>query len=111
MTQQVDRSLIKTRTEDLRRPLANLRAAAGNRECISATWIPAQREAFQRVIVEESERLSQRLQELMLDLRTLYASLWPMNDVYSADLLGSIIHHLQRPLPTCKSAWWGCRCG
>ena len=94
VTQQVDRSLIKTRTEDLRRPLANLRAAAetvvhyGNMD-------PAQREAFERVIVEESERLSQRLQELMLDLRTLYASLWPMNDVYSADLLGSTIHHLQ----------------
>lgn len=94
VTQQVDRSLIKTRTEDLRRPLANLRAAAetvmhfGNME-------PAQREVFQQVIVEESERLSQRLQELTLDLRALYATRWPMNDVYSADLLGSIIYHLK----------------
>ena len=94
VTQQVDRSLIKTRTEDLRRPLANLRAAA---ETVMrfGDMDAAQREAFQRVIVEESERLSQRLHELTLDLRTLYASLWPMNDVYSADLLGSIIHHLQ----------------
>jgi DNA polymerase-3 subunit epsilon len=48
------------------------------------------------VIVEESERLSQRLQELTLDLRTLYADRWPMNDVYSADLIGSIIHHLEQ---------------
>ena len=93
VTQQVDRSLVKTRTEDLRRPLANLRAAA---ETIMyfADMDQAQRMAFQRVIVEESERLSQRLQELSLDLRTLYASRWPMNDVYSVDLIGSVIHHL-----------------
>ena len=61
-----------------------------------ASMEPAQREAFQRVIVEESGRLSQRLQELVGDLRTLYASRWPMNDVYSADLIGSVIHHLER---------------
>ncbi len=94
VTQQVDRSLIKTRTEDLRRPLANLRAAAETVMHFSEMDV-AQREAFQRVIVEESERLSQRLQDLALDLRTLYATRWPMNDVYSADLLGSIIHHLK----------------
>ncbi len=94
VTQQVDRSLIKTRTEDLRRPLANLRAAAET-VMTFADMDRAQREAFQRVVVEESERLSQRLQELTVDLRTLYASRWPMNDVYSADLLGSLVHHLR----------------
>ena len=95
VTQQVERSLIKTRTEDLRRPLANLRAAAEN-----VIHFPgmdgAQREAFQRVIVEESERLSQRLQDLTFELRNLYASRWPMNDVYSADLIGSVVHHLEQ---------------
>ncbi len=95
MTRQAERSLIKTRTEDLRRPLANLRAAAENVMNFS-DMDRAQREAFQRVIVEESERLSQRLQELSLDLRDLYASRWPMNDVYSADLIGSVIHHLEQ---------------
>ncbi|HRD64982.1 MAG TPA: exonuclease domain-containing protein [Candidatus Competibacter sp.] len=94
VTQQVDRSLIKTRTEDLRRPLANLRAAAEN--IINFDMARAQREAFQRIIVEESERLSQRLQELTLDLRKLYANRWPMNDVYSADLIGSVVNHLQQ---------------
>jgi DNA polymerase-3 subunit epsilon len=95
VTQQVERSLIKTRTEDLRRPLANLRAAAEN-----VMHFPdmerAQRELFQRVIVEESERLSLRLQDLTLELRSLYASRWPMNDVYSADLIGSVVHHLEQ---------------
>ncbi|MDS4032197.1 MAG: exonuclease domain-containing protein [Candidatus Contendobacter sp.] len=94
VTQQMERSLIKTRTEDLRRPLANLRAAAET-VMTFADMDRAQREAFQRVVVEESERLSQRLQELTFDLRNLYASRWPMNDVYSTDLLGSLIHHLQ----------------
>lgn len=95
VTQQVDRSLIKTRTEDLRRPLANLRAAAETVMHFN-DMAREQRERFQQVIVEESERLSQRLQELTSDLRALYASRWPMNDVYSADLIGSVIHHLQQ---------------
>ncbi len=95
VTQQVDRFLLKTRTEDLRRPLANLRAAA---EMVMnfADMDQPQRETFQRVIVEESEQLSQRLQELALELRTLYANRWPMNDVYSADLIGSVIHHMSK---------------
>ena len=95
VTHQVDRSLLKTRTEDLRRPLANLRAAA---EMVTnfGDMDQPQREAFQRVIVQESEQLSQRLQDLALELRDLYASRWPMNDVYSADLIGSVIHHLEK---------------
>ncbi|MBL8250521.1 MAG: PAS domain-containing protein [Candidatus Competibacter sp.] len=95
VTEQVDRSAIKTRTEDLRRPLASLRAAAEtvlNFEDMDL----AHRQAFQRVIVEESERLSQRLQELTLDLRTLYANRWPMNNVYSVDLIGGVIRHLEQ---------------
>ncbi|MDG4561684.1 MAG: exonuclease domain-containing protein [Candidatus Competibacter sp.] len=102
ITQQMDRSLLKTRTEDLRQPLANLRAAAEN-VMNFGDMTPAQREAFQRVIVEESERLSQRLQELTLEVRNLYASRWPMNDVYSADLIGAVVHHLeQRAGPRAK---------
>ena len=102
ITQQMDRSLLKTRTEDLRQPLANLRAAAEN-VMNFGDMTTTQREAFQRVIVEESERLSQRLQELTLEVRNLYASRWPMNDVYSADLIGAVIHHLeQRAGPRAK---------
>jgi DNA polymerase-3 subunit epsilon len=95
VTRQVDRSLLKTRTEDLRRPLANLRAAA---EMVTnfGDMDQPQREAFQQVIVQESEQLSRRLQDLALELRDLYASRWPMNDVYSADLIGSVIHHLEK---------------
>jgi len=95
VTAQMDRSAIKTRTEDLSRPLASLRAAA---ETILqfGDMDQSQRQAFQRIIVQESEQLSQRLQELTLDLRALYANRWPMNNVYSADLLGSAIRHLEQ---------------
>ncbi len=95
ITQQVDRSAIKTRTEDLRRPLANLRAAADT-VMFFGDMDPAQRAAFQKILVEESERLSQRLQELTLDLRTLYANRWPMNNVHSADLIGNAVRHLEQ---------------
>ncbi|MBL8259193.1 MAG: PAS domain-containing protein [Candidatus Competibacteraceae bacterium] len=95
VTQQVERSAIKTRTEDLRGPLASLRAAAETVLQFGDMDLE-QRQAFQRVIVEESERLSQRLQELTLDLRTLYANRWPMNNVYSPDLIGSVVRHLER---------------
>lgn len=109
ITQQMDRSLLKTRTEDLRQPLANLRAAAEN-VMNFGDMTTVQREAFQRVIVEESERLSQRLQELTLEVRNLYASRWPMNDVYSADLIApsSIIWN---SAPARERRWWACRSG
>lgn len=93
VTQQVERAAIKTRTDDLRRPLASLRAAAETVLQFGDMDL-AQRQAFQRVIVEESERLSQRLQELTLDLRALYANRWPMHNVYSAEIIGSVIRHL-----------------
>ncbi len=95
VTRQIERSLVKIRTEDLRRPLANLRAAAENVIQFDKME-PEHRKAFQQIIFEESGLLSQRLHELVEDLRKLYATRWPMNDVYSADLIGSVIHHLEQ---------------
>lgn len=95
VSQQVEQSTIKTRTEDLSRPLANLRAAA-EMVMLFGDMDQNQRQAFQKIIVEESERLSQRLQELSLDLGTLYAQRWPMNNIYSADLIGSVARHIQQ---------------
>lgn len=95
VTEQVETAAIKTRADDLRGPLASLRAAAEMLLGFGDMDL-AQRQTFQRVIVEESERLSQRLQELTLDLRALHADRWPMNNVYSADLIGSAIRHLEQ---------------
>ncbi len=88
----VDQALVKHRTEELRQSLASLRAAAENIAYFTQME-PAQRKTFQTVILEESTILSQRLQHLSHDLRRLFPARWPMNDVYSADLVGGVIHH------------------
>ncbi|MEE4377700.1 MAG: exonuclease domain-containing protein [Candidatus Competibacteraceae bacterium] len=86
--------LLRSSAQELRQPLANLRAAAENITHFT-DMDPAQRDVFQRVIVAESETLSQRLQAMAQDLRSLAATQWPMNDVYSTDLVGSVSHYLQ----------------
>ncbi|MEZ5582979.1 MAG: exonuclease domain-containing protein [Candidatus Competibacteraceae bacterium] len=100
ITSQIERAnseypLIRSSARELRQPLANLRAAAENITHFT-DMEPAQRDAFQRVIVAESETLSQRLQDMARDLRSLAATQWPMNDVYSTDLVGSVTHHLHQ---------------
>jgi DNA polymerase-3 subunit epsilon len=89
---RIDQPLLRTRTEELRQPLANLRAAAENMSRFSA-MDAAQREIFLKVIVDESAVLSRRLHDLAHDLRRLFASRWLMNNIYSADLVGSVIRH------------------
>ncbi|MCP5419121.1 MAG: histidine kinase [Gammaproteobacteria bacterium] len=86
---------LQSAAQDLRQPLANLRAAAENISHYS-NMAPAQKEAFQQVILSESETLSQRLQGLSRELRILGVTQWPMNDVYSVDMVGSVNHHLQQ---------------
>ncbi len=79
--------------QDLYQPLTNLRAAAEN----ISSYIdmePVQRQAFQQVISHESAVLSERLQSLTQDLRTLVVGQWPMNDVFSGDLVEGIRHRL-----------------
>jgi DNA polymerase-3 subunit epsilon len=99
----IDQALVKNRTEELRQSLASLRAAAEN-IVYFAQMEPAQRQTFQTVILEESTILSQRLQHLSHDLRRLFPARWPMNDVYSADLVGGVIHHFaQRGSPHLSS--------
>ena len=84
------RVALHTSFERLRQPLASLRAAA---ESIAfADQIAAdQRQSLQQVVVEESATLSERVDGLAKDLRNLFASQWPLHDVYSADLLDHIV--------------------
>jgi DNA polymerase-3 subunit epsilon len=92
---RIDQPLLKTWTEELLQPLANLRAAAENMSRF-ADMEPTQRQIFQQVIVDESAILSQRLQDLAHDLRRLFATRWPMNDLYSADLAGSVMRYFEQ---------------
>lgn len=87
-------ALLSTTVEDLRGPLANLRAAAENMRAFPDLEL-RQRQAFERVIAEESAQLSGTLERMALDCARLQAAQWPMRDIYTADLVGSVIHRLQ----------------
>lgn len=82
-------------TQDLCQPLANLRAAAENILHFD-DMEPAQRNAFQRVIATESAVLSERLHDLTQGRQRPVAVQWPLADIYSAELLGSVQHYLEQ---------------
>ncbi len=76
--------------EDLRRPLANLRAAAENLANVP-DMDRQQRKSFDEIVVQESKGLSAQLNALARDSRHLIGGGWAMADVYSGDLVNSII--------------------
>jgi DNA polymerase-3 subunit epsilon len=86
--------LLRRATEGLRQPIANLRAAA---ETISSfPDIPAaERRAFEDVILREGNVLSERLEGLDRDYRSLTASHWPMADIHSLDLFSCVVRNLE----------------
>jgi DNA polymerase III subunit epsilon len=86
--------LLRTALEELRRPLANLRAAAENLAAYP-DMKPAQRSSFEAVIVQESAALSARLNTLASDNRQLIGGDWMITDVYSADLVSAVIRRLR----------------
>ncbi|MGF1525645.1 MAG: exonuclease domain-containing protein [Candidatus Competibacterales bacterium] len=85
-----ERPLFKNRTEDLRRPLASLQAAAELLQQGSAS--PGSRERhLGEIIIQESQTLSRRLDELSDDLRELIGAQWPLADVLAKDLLQRVV--------------------
>ncbi len=85
--------LLRNATEGLRQPIANLRAAA---ETISSfpEITPAERRAFEEVILREGNVLSERLEALDRDYRSLSAGYWPMADIHSLDLFSCVVRSL-----------------
>lgn len=81
--------LLRSLLEDLRGPLANLRAAAE-----TLTSYPdmnaKDRRSFEGVVAEESKALSARLNTLANDSRSLVGGEWVMADIFSADLITSV---------------------
>ncbi len=84
-----DRPTFKNRTEDLRRPLANLRAAAENLSRYPE-MDAIQRERFQQIVAEESVVLSEKFEALSLDLRAMIGAQWPLTDMLSSDLINQL---------------------
>lgn len=86
--------LLRTALEELRRPLANLRAAAENLAAYPDMKL-AQRRSFEAVIVQESAALSARLNSLASDNRQLIGGDWMITDCYSGDLVNAVIRRLR----------------
>ncbi|MAG97683.1 MAG: histidine kinase [Rhodospirillaceae bacterium] len=85
--------VLRSATEGLRRPLANLRAAAES--VADFPEMPtAQRAAFERVILEESNDMSNRLEAAAGRFEALARRPWPLTEVRSTDLLEGVIARL-----------------
>ncbi|NVJ93431.1 MAG: hypothetical protein HWE34_17325 [Methylocystaceae bacterium] len=81
--------LLREATEGLRQPIANLRAAA---EMIanSSHMDDHMRKQFQAVMLTESLKLSEKINNLAEDYHGLATTHWPMADIYSANLLSLV---------------------
>jgi len=81
--------LLREATEGLRQPIANLRAAA---EMVTKNDnMPAEMlTRFQTVLLDESHKLSKRIDHLAADYYGLATGHWPMADIYSANLLSLV---------------------
>jgi DNA polymerase III subunit epsilon len=87
--------LLRAALNDLRRPLANLRAAAENLAAFP-DMEATERHSFENVVAQESAVLSERLEALAHDSGHLVGGEWVMADIHSADLAGSVIRRLQQ---------------
>jgi DNA polymerase-3 subunit epsilon len=88
-------NLLCSTVEGLRAPLANLHAAAENLS-VYPEMSPDARNSFDKVIVQESTALKERFESLSKECRSLLSSQWPLEDVYSTDLIGCVIRRLER---------------
>lgn len=85
--------LLELATEGLRAPITNLRAAA---ETLSQNpdLTEARRAAFQDVVLSESMALSNQLEALTRGYRELGGGGWMMAEIYSSDLIASLIRRM-----------------
>ncbi len=83
----------KALTRDLRQPVANLRAAS---ETLNGypDMGPDVRQSFDRVILDESRRLSDRLDELAKAYRGHALGRWPMGELHGSDLISCLDRRL-----------------
>ncbi len=86
--------LLRSATEDLRRPLASLCSAA---EILSThtEMTDEDRVPFRAVIWEQSTTLSQMVETLSDEYRALVTGHWPTTDIYSANLLNCVVRRLR----------------
>lgn len=88
-------ALLREASEGLRAPLANLRAAA---ETLAdhPDLPPANRQEFERLILDQSEQLSARFATIAEGYRDIAGHLWPMADLSSMDIIGLVAFRAAR---------------
>lgn len=81
--------VMRSALEELRHPIASLRAAVE-----MLVELPAEeaqnRQAFEKVLAEESTKLSDDLERFGAEYRAIVASQWPMSDVHSGNMLNTL---------------------
>lgn len=87
-------ALLRAATEGLRGPVANIRAIAETLPTVPPGEAGA-RAQFEANLAGESARLSERIETLAGQYRALTVGQWPMDDVYSADLVSCAAQHLK----------------
>jgi DNA polymerase-3 subunit epsilon len=87
-------ALLRAATEGLRGPVANIRAIAETLPTVPAGEAAA-RAQFEANLATESMRLSEHVEALAAQYRALTVGQWPMDDVYSADLVSCAAQHLK----------------
>ena len=88
-------NLLRRALQELRGPLANLRAAAENLTAYPGMDDDSRRR-FEQVMAEESAALSGKLDVLAGEARGFVGGHWLVADVYSSDLVASIIRRVTR---------------
>jgi DNA polymerase-3 subunit epsilon len=88
-------NLLRSIVDRLRAPLASMRAAAENLNEYPK-MDPEMRSAFEKVIVQQSIILTNRFESVAKECRSLFTSQWILADVYSADLISSMIQRLEK---------------
>jgi DNA polymerase-3 subunit epsilon len=81
-------------TRDLRGMVGNLRAAAETMTSYP-DMKPEDRLAFERVILDESERISDTIDDLGREVRGHMLGRWPMADIYVTDLVKCLEQNLE----------------
>lgn len=100
ISQQIDEtgwkaSSLAKMIEELRRPLANLNAAAENLQT-NPEMPRAERIEFETVVATESADLIRRFESVVQESRALTYSQWPLTDIYSSDLVRCVARELHK---------------
>ncbi len=81
--------LMRSTLEELRHPVSSLRAAVEMLIELPSDDL-GQRRAFEKVLAEESTKLSDELERFGNDYREIVTNQWPMSDVHSGNLFNTL---------------------